>query len=92
MKKNSPVSLAHAAQADVGWLRELRAFQEKVRLDDEVALESIRDAARSHVEARLERAIAMSKRRTRVRDFAELVQVRWVTVQQSLCPLSCSTA
>jgi len=67
-------------QANRAALAELRAFQEKVRLEDEIAAEAVGEAARAHVEAVLERGIEATKKRTRVRDYSDVVKV-----PQSLC-------
>ncbi len=62
-------------QANRASLAELKAFQEKVRLEDEIAEEAVKEAARAHVEAVLERGIEATKRRTRVRDYSDVVKV-----------------
>ncbi|CAL8468289.1 g7829 [Coccomyxa elongata] len=61
-------------QANRASLAELKAFQEKVRLEDEIAEEAVKEAARAHVEAVLERGIEATKRRTRVRDYSDVVK------------------
>lgn len=63
-------------QANRAALAELKAFQEKVRLEDEVAAEAIKEASRAYVEDVLEKGIASTKKRTRVRDYSEAVRVR----------------
>lgn len=55
-------------------MSDIRAFQQRIRLEDSIADEVIREATRSTVEARLERAIECLKRRTRVRDYSDLVR------------------
>ena len=62
-------------QANRAALAELKAFQEKVRLEDEVASEAIKEASRAFVEDVLEKGIASTKKRTRVRDYSEVVKV-----------------
>ncbi len=66
-------------QANRAALAELKAFQEKVRLEDEVASEAIKEASRAYVEDVLEKGIASTKKRTRVRDHSEAVRVRALT-------------
>ena len=56
-------------------LGDIKRFQERVRLEDSIAEEVIRESTRNHVEACLERAIECIKRRTRVRDYSDLVKV-----------------
>lgn len=62
-------------QADRGVLADIKQFQQRVRLEDSIAEEVIRESTRAHVEACLERAIECLKRRTRVRDYSDLVKV-----------------
>ena len=59
-------------------LAELKAFQDKVRLEDDIASEAIKEAARMHLEDVLDRGIECIKRRTRVRDYSDAVKVRRV--------------
>ena len=47
-----------------------------MRLEDEVASEAIKEASRAYVEDALEKGIASTKKRTRVRDYSEAVRVR----------------
>ena len=47
-----------------------------MRLEDEVAAEAIKEASRAYVEDVLEKGIASTKKRTRVRDYSEAVRVR----------------
>ena len=63
-------------QANRAALAELKAFQERVRLEDEVAAEAIKEASRAYVEDVLTKGIASTKRRTRVRDYSDAVRVR----------------
>ena len=63
-------------QANRAALAELKAFQERVRLEDEVAAEAIKEASRAYVEDVLEKGIASTKKRTRVRDHSDAVRVR----------------
>lgn len=65
-----------ATQANRAALAELKAFQEAVRLEDEVAAEAIKEASRAFVENVMEKGIASTKKRTRVRDYTEAVRVR----------------
>ena len=46
-----------------------------MRLEDEIAEEAVKESARAHVEAVLERGIEATKRRTRVRDYSDVVKV-----------------
>jgi hypothetical protein len=46
-----------------------------VRLEDDIAAEAIKEAARAHVEAVLEKGIEATKKRTRVRDYSDVVKV-----------------
>ena len=62
-------------QADRTALVGIRQFQQRVRLEDSIAEEVVRENARAHVEGRLEKAIECMKRRTRVRDYSDLVRV-----------------
>lgn len=63
-------------QADRAVLAAIKEFQQRVRLEDSIAEEVIRESTRAHVEACLERAIECQKRRTRVRDYSDLVKVQ----------------
>ena len=63
-------------QANRAALAELKAFQERVRLEDEVAAEAIKEASRAYVEDVLGKGIASTKKRTRVRDYSDAVRVR----------------
>lgn len=75
------------AQANRASLAELRAFQEKVRLEDEIAAEAVGEAARAHVEAVLEKGIEATKKRTRVRDYSDVVKVPHSLHCPSVCLL-----
>lgn len=46
-----------------------------MRLEDDIAAEAIKEAARAHVEAVLEKGIEATKKRTRVRDYSDVVKV-----------------
>lgn len=46
-----------------------------MRLEDEVASEAIKETSRAFVEDVLEKGIASTKKRTRVRDYSEAVKV-----------------
>jgi hypothetical protein len=61
-------------QANRAALAELKAFQEKVRLEDDIAAEGIKEAARAQLEAALDRGVECLKRRTRVRDYGDAVR------------------
>ncbi|KAK9915263.1 hypothetical protein WJX75_006851 [Coccomyxa subellipsoidea] len=61
-------------QANRAALAELKALQDKVRLEDDIAAEAIKEAARAHVEAVLEKGIEATKKRTRVRDYSDVVK------------------
>ena len=63
-------------QANRAALAELKAFQQKVHLEDEVASEAIKEASRAFVEDVLEKGIASTKKRLRERDYTEAVKVR----------------
>ena len=47
-----------------------------MRLEDDIAAEAVKDAARAHLEEVLERGIECTKRRTRMRDYSDAVKVR----------------
>ena len=47
-----------------------------MRLEDDIAAEAVKEAARAHLEAVLEKGIECTKRRTRVRDYSDAVKVR----------------
>lgn len=71
-------------QANRAALAELKAFQERVRLEDEVAAEAIKEASRAYAEGVLAKGIASTKKRTRVRDHSEAVRVRYQLFVQEL--------
>ena len=62
-------------------MAKIKQFQRQVRLEDSLAEEVIREATRATVESHLEKAIECLKRRTRVRDYSDLVKVRFTCVQ-----------
>ena len=57
-----------------------------MRLEDEVAAEAIKEASRAYVEDVLQKGIASTKKRTRVRDHSEAVRVRPLTPTCSRSP------
>ncbi|KAI8475724.1 MAG: hypothetical protein J3K34DRAFT_517150 [Monoraphidium minutum] len=61
--------------ADRTALRELRDFQASVKLMDDVAEESVRSAARTHIEGQLAAAVEVVKSNSKNRDPARLVEV-----------------
>lgn len=63
-------------QADKQVLVEIKAFQDRIKLEDSLAEETIRESTKSYVEGRLEKAIQCMKQRGRVRDYSELVKVK----------------
>lgn len=63
-------------QANRAALAELKAFQERVRLEDDIAAEAVKEAGRAHLEGILDRGVECTKRRTRVRDYSDAVKVR----------------
>ena len=69
------VSLPLLLQADQKILADIRKFQAKIRLEDSLVEETIRESTRSYVEARLEKAMQCLKQRGRIRDYSELVKV-----------------
>lgn len=70
--KGSPVT----TQADRAALAEVRAEQQRVKLEDDVAAEAVKEAARAAAENVLERGLECLKRRTRERDYSEALQAR----------------
>ena len=62
-------------QADRGFLQGLKEYQDRVQLNDEVAQEVMREAARAKLERCLDTALEAVKRRTRVRDYSPAIQV-----------------
>lgn len=76
----TPARLAIARQADKKQLAELRQYQQRVRLGDEVATDIVKEAARARLEAGLDAALEVIKRRTRARDYSEAItEVRRAT-------------
>lgn len=57
-------------------LADIKKFQAKIKLEDSLVEETIRESTRSYVEARLEKATQCLKQRGRVRDYSELVKVK----------------
>ena len=64
-----------AGQADRAALAEVRAAQQRVRLEDDAAAEAVKEAARAAAEGMLDRGLECLKRRTRVRDYSDALQV-----------------
>ena len=62
-------------QADRAALAEVRAAQQRVRLEDDAAAEAVKEAARAAAEGMLDRGLECLKRRTRVRDYSDALQV-----------------
>lgn len=62
-------------QADKAFWQSVKEFQERVKLDEKISEEIIRESTRAEVETHLEKAIECQKRRGRVRDLSELVKV-----------------
>ena len=60
-------------QADRGFLQGLKEYQDRV--NDEVAEEVMREAARTKLERCLTTALEAVKKRTRVRDYSPAIQV-----------------
>ena len=60
-------------QADKKQLAELRQYQQRVRLGDEVAADIVKEAARARLESGLDAAVEVTKRRTRQRDYTDAV-------------------
>ena len=63
------------AQAERGFLQGLKEYQDRVQLNDEVAEEVMREAARTKLERCLTTALEAVKKRTRVRDYSPAIQV-----------------
>ena len=80
------------AQANRAALAELRAFQERVRLEDDIAAEAVKEAVRAHLEEVLEKGIECTKRRTRMRDYSDAVKVRRRAPDWPHKSTSCPTA
>ena len=84
-----------ACQADRVALAEVRAAQQRVRLEDDAAAEAVKEAARAAAENLLDRGLECLKRRTRVRDFSDALQVpppgvHWIADFLCSCGAACS--
>lgn len=78
-------------QADKRQLAELRQYQQRVRLGDDVAADIVKEAARARLEAALDAAVEVTKRRTRQRDYTDAmaeVQTRLPLVYSYPCLFS----
>ena len=62
-------------QADKSILADIKKFQTKVRVEDSLVEEAVRESTRSYVETRLEKAVQCLKQRGRVRDYSDLIKV-----------------
>ena len=62
-------------QAEEGFLGELKAYQDRVQLKDEMAVEVMQEAARAKLERHIGTALDCIKKRTRVRDYTPATQV-----------------
>jgi uncharacterized protein YybS (DUF2232 family) len=60
-------------QADKNQLAELRQYQQRVRLSDDVAVDIVKEAARTQLEAALDAAVEVTNRRTRQRDNTDAI-------------------
>ena len=60
-------------QADRNQLAELRQYQQRVRLSDDVAVDIVKEAARTQLEAALDAAVEVTNRRTRQRDNTDAI-------------------
>ena len=60
-------------QADKGQLTELRQYQQRVRLSDDVAADIVKEAARTRLETALDAAVEVINRRTSQRDNTEAI-------------------
>ncbi|KAK9839292.1 hypothetical protein WJX81_005958 [Elliptochloris bilobata] len=69
--------------ADRGALAEVRAAQQRVRLEDDAAAEAVKEAARATAESMLDRGLECLKRRTRVRDHSDALQAVWEVLSYS---------
>ena len=56
----------------------IKEFQAKIKVEDSLVEEIIRESTRSFVEARLEKATQCLKQRGRVRDYSDLVKVNLI--------------
>ena len=70
-------------QADRGFLQGLKEYQDRVQLNDEVAEEVMREAARTKLERCLTTALDAVKKRTRVRDYSPAIQVLFPCITPS---------
>lgn len=59
------------SQADRQQLAELKQYQQRVRLSDDVATEMVKEAARANIEADLDLAVECIKSRTQKRDVSD---------------------
>lgn len=83
-----------AGQADRAALAEVRAAQQRVRLEDDAAAEAVKEAARAAAEGMLDRGLECLKRRTRMRDYSDALQVAlpgmpWAVLSVCLCGAAC---
>ena len=62
-------------QADKQVLADIKKFQAKIKLEDSLVEEAIRESTQEYVEAHLEKATQCLKQRGRVRDYSDLVTV-----------------
>lgn len=62
-------------QAEEGFLGDLKAYQDRVQLKDEMAVEVMQEAARAKLERHIGTALDCIKKRTRVRDYTPATQV-----------------
>lgn len=69
----SQAAVGAGGQADRAQLTELRTYQESVRLGADVATEIVKEALRARVEGFLDAAVECTKRRTRQRDYSDVV-------------------
>lgn len=83
---------AMARQAERAALAEVRAAQQRVRLEDDAAAEAVKEAARAAAEGMLDRGLECLKRRTRVRDYSDALQVPgvlWIALYMCFCRAAC---
>ena len=62
-------------QAEKLKLHELKQFQDKIKLGDDVASEALTEAAKVKLVRLLDSAVECIKRRTRVRDYTDAMTV-----------------
>lgn len=72
-------------QADKRILADIKKFQARVKVEDSLVEEAIRESTRSYVEGRLEKAVQCLKQRGRVRDYSDLVKVWFSLSVNQLC-------